>query len=249
MAHRRDPGQLAKFLIYILGRRPDEFGVVPDENGFVKIRELLQVLGEENGWKHVRRRDIEEIFWALRDPPLEMSGDALRAASRLGRPRPLPAENPPKLLYGCIRRRAHPVALEKGVFPMGSAWVVLSSSRELAERMGRRRDPRPVMLTVFVRKMRDAGIALYRLGETLFLAATVPVGCFGGPPLEEQKPKPLGKAAPEPVVYQPAGAFLLDPAEPVSIPKSLRGKHAKRDPAWKKERRLLRKKKEKSWPG
>ena len=35
---------LAKFLAYILGNRPDEFGLVPDPDGYVKIKALLKVL-------------------------------------------------------------------------------------------------------------------------------------------------------------------------------------------------------------
>ena len=30
----------AKFLAYILGVHPDEFGLVPDKEGFVKIKDL-----------------------------------------------------------------------------------------------------------------------------------------------------------------------------------------------------------------
>ena len=51
MRHKKDPKQLAKLLNYALGRDPDEFGLVPDESGFIKIKELLKALHEEDGWK------------------------------------------------------------------------------------------------------------------------------------------------------------------------------------------------------
>ena len=40
MSQQRSPKQLAKFLNYVLGRRPDEFGLVMDKDGFVKIKDL-----------------------------------------------------------------------------------------------------------------------------------------------------------------------------------------------------------------
>ena len=44
---QRSPKQLAKFFNYVLGRRPDEFGLVTDKEGFVKIKELIKATNEE----------------------------------------------------------------------------------------------------------------------------------------------------------------------------------------------------------
>jgi len=46
----RSPQNLAKMLAYVLGRRPDEFGLIPDAEGFVRIKDLLKALHEEEGW-------------------------------------------------------------------------------------------------------------------------------------------------------------------------------------------------------
>ena len=48
--------KFSKFLVYILGRKPDEFGLVPDKDGFVKIKELLKAINEEDGWRHIREQ-------------------------------------------------------------------------------------------------------------------------------------------------------------------------------------------------
>ena len=47
MKHRQNVDKLSKLLVYILGRHPDEFGLLPGENGYVKIKELMKSLGEE----------------------------------------------------------------------------------------------------------------------------------------------------------------------------------------------------------
>jgi len=40
-------------LTYILAYRPDEFGLVPSEEGFVRYKDLLKALHEEDGWRTV----------------------------------------------------------------------------------------------------------------------------------------------------------------------------------------------------
>ena len=51
---------LAKFIAYILERRPDEFGLVTDKEGFVKIKELLKAITEEKEWKYELRHKYFE---------------------------------------------------------------------------------------------------------------------------------------------------------------------------------------------
>ena len=58
MAKHRSLEQLAKIISYILGRNPAEFGLVPDSDGFVKIKEFLKALSEEEGLKYVRTSNI-----------------------------------------------------------------------------------------------------------------------------------------------------------------------------------------------
>ena len=69
---------LDRFLSYVTGRRPDEFGLVPDHDGWLKIKDVLKVLSEEEGWKHVRRRDFDEVLLSMREPAIELSEKARR---------------------------------------------------------------------------------------------------------------------------------------------------------------------------
>jgi putative RNA 2'-phosphotransferase len=246
---RKEPKKLSKLLAYILGRRPDEFGLVPDADGFIKVKELLQVISEEDGWRYVRRQHIDEILSTIPDPAIEIEADAIRAKNRDQLPRLTPAQNLPKLLYTCVRRKAHPIVLEKGIFPMGRSQVVLSLSSDMAVRMGRRKDPLPVLLTVNVRKMLDRGFVFHQLGQTLYLSETVPVDCFSSPPLAKQRPKPQKDAiAAEAYPQKSAGTFLLDLPDPQQAGSHFRGKQRKKDIAWKKDRKDQKKRKDKMWP-
>jgi len=249
VAQRKDPKHLSKLLAYMLGRQPDEFGLVPDGDGFIKIKELLQVISEEDGWRYVRRQHIDEILLTVPDPAIEIKADTIRAKNRDQLPRPTPAQNLPKLLFTCVRRKAHPVVLEKGVFPMGRSQVVLSLSSDMAVRMGRRKDPLPVLLTVTVQKMLDGGFVFHQLGRTLYLTETVPIDCFTSPPVAKQRPKPQKEAiVAEAYPQKSAGTFLLDLPGPKPAGSHFRDKQRKKDIAWKKDRKQQKKRKDKMWP-
>jgi putative RNA 2'-phosphotransferase len=213
-------------LAYVLGRRPDEFGLVPDVDGFVRIKELLKALHEEEGWGYVNLTHLNELLLSAPDTGLEIREGGIRcvhfdpAALNAG------ARQLPKLLYVGIRRRAHPHVHAEGIHPSSHPRVVLAAERALAERLGRRIDPDPVILTVNVRCAAEAGVAFDPSGEGLFLADHIPAGCFSGPPLPKEKPAEIGKPAPESGFDRPKlpGGFALDLERAASahVPPSLK---------------------------
>ena len=208
---QRSPKQLAKFLNYVLGRRPDEFGLVTDKQGFVKIKELLKATHEEEGLRYVRRSHINAVMLTLPDHGLEVADNMIRALNRENLPKQSFALDPPKLLYTCVRKKAYPYVIDKGISPAGFSKIVLSSNRSLAERMGRRSDHGAVLLTVQVSQSEDQGVVFFQAGESLFLAEYIPPGCFSGPPLPKEQPdfrKP-DKSKTE-RAKAPVGSFFLD---------------------------------------
>ena len=107
--------KLSKFLAYVLGRGPDEFGIVPDGDGFVRIKELLQALHEEQGWRHVRQAHLNEALIVPGKPVIEIDGSRIRALDRSRLPKADEPGDLPKLLYIAIRSRAYPAVLDKGL--------------------------------------------------------------------------------------------------------------------------------------
>jgi putative RNA 2'-phosphotransferase len=223
MAHPNQSKKLAKLLDYILGRRPDEFGLVADSDGFIKIKELLKALSEEEGLSFVRRAHLDEILITLPDPPFEIAGNAIRAKNRAHLPAQTYAADPPKLLYHCVRQKAYPHVTTKGINPSGFPRVILSADLGLARRIGKRIDRFPVLLTVQVQQCLDRGAVFYKAGDVLFLADFIPPACFSGPPLPKEKP-----VVPKPVEQQPgqqqgtAGSYFIDLDEKFDarVPKS-----------------------------
>jgi putative RNA 2'-phosphotransferase len=238
MGGKRNPKDLAKMLAYMLGRKPYEFGLVPDAAGYVRVKSLLQALSEEAGWKHVRESHLREVLITVPDPPVEMNEGRIRARQREHLAQPEYEPDPPGLLFHCVRRRAWPHVRERGLGPTAEDRVCLAADQQTALRRGRRIDPDPVLVTVHTAKA--PGVVYFRFGPELFLAEGLPAEALSGPPLPKTKEEP---AAPKtPALPKTPGSFFLDPAMERRAPARERsGKARKKDPDWKRERRRSRK--------
>lgn len=192
MSQRHRVEALGKFMAYILAHRPDEYGLLPDAEGFVDLKDLRQAINEEEGWGFVRESHLQEVVLTDAKKRFEIRDGRIRATFA---DRPiLPGEpvEPPKVLYCGIRRRAYPVVLKRGLLPSPGGFVVLTDSRELAERMGRRRDPKPLILEVQAGRAWREGIQFFRPYPLFYLTGHVPPSFLWGPPLE----KVLGEEPP-----------------------------------------------------
>lgn len=233
--------KLSKFLTYVLGRRPDEFGIVPDSDGFVRIKELLQALHEEQGWRHVRQAHLNEALIVPGKPVIEIDGTRIRALDTsllpvVGRP-----EDLPKLLFIAIRSRAYPAALERGLSAIPRRYLTLSTDKEMAMRMGRRVDNRPTLLTVQVNESIKNGTSFYQYGRILFLADRIHPGTFSGPPLPKAKADAtaIHVAADTPRNRTP-GSFFPEPESFQPANRRPSGAPGRKEPQWKKDRRRAR---------
>jgi putative RNA 2'-phosphotransferase len=237
--------QFARFIEYMLGRRPDEFGLVADAQGFFPISEVLKVLHDE-GWPHVRRNHLETLDFHLGKPTLEIEAHLVRARDRLRLARPRETSVLPKLLYVPVRRRAYESVLQHGLRPQGhTGQVVLFADPQWAQKVGQRRDSQPVIVTVNVQTARAQGCLFNQFGETIFLTDRLPAACCRLPrPPKTVRPREVEQASTAPLPKTP-GSFILsvDPFEERS-PGQKSGGRRQGSKDWKKERRKARRWKE-----
>jgi len=181
--HQFKVENLSRFLVYILGHRPDEFGLMPDSDGFVTYKGLLQAIHEEPDWHYVRQSHINEVLLG-KDRILFQPGDnRSRASDRLwGLDIDNPTQTLPKLLFTPVRRKAHPVVMEKGLRSGQGRYLVLSPDQEMAGRIGSRRDQKPVLLEVMADAAQSEGVLFYPFGN-LFLSPEIPARFIAGPPV------------------------------------------------------------------
>ncbi len=220
MSHRNQVIALRKLIAYILQHRPDEFGLVLDEEGFVSVKELQQAITEEEEWSHVRRSHIIEAIYSGDREQFELTDDKIRDARFI----PIPYEpvSPPTILYQGTRRRAYPHILQQGLAPQGRTHCILAASPELARRIGRRRDPDPILVEIQAQRACENGIIFYQANPLIYLASYIPPCHIMGPPvskvLPEQKPstkKPPEKRWPEREREIPGSVLLNLRMEPL----------------------------------
>jgi putative RNA 2'-phosphotransferase len=204
---------LSRFMLYMLGQRPDEFGLVPDREGWLTFKEILWALHEEPGWGYVRKIHLREVLMGKDRTLFEWEGERVRTVERRWDPAPgRPASEMPKILFFGIRRRAHPSVMEKGL--SSTDFLALSPERSVALRVARRRDPKPVVLEIATALARNEGVAFYSFGD-LFLADLIPAPCIAGPPVTEELRQAVERTGtkqgkpPPPVDFTP-GSFVLE---------------------------------------
>jgi putative RNA 2'-phosphotransferase len=239
MKHSHAVDKLAKMIVYVIGRQPDAFGLLPDVHGYVKTRDLIKVMGEEPGWRHVRLSHVREVLFTSRSPVIEIKDNLIRAVDRSHLHKPVIPERLPTLLYYPLRQRAYPAVLEKGIRPgISGTRVILTGDMALARRLGRRVDSDPVILTVNSNRAIEKGAAIWRFRNHLFLFDCLPVGCFSGPPLPKKPPEPKKAGEPgPPAIPKTPGSFFLDPTiDPTTRHRSQKGSRQRKN-EWKRARK------------
>ncbi|MDD3579979.1 MAG: RNA 2'-phosphotransferase [Desulfobacca sp.] len=234
---------LGRMLTYILSHRPDEFGLVLDAQGWLPIKELLRALSEEPGWGFVRRSHLQDAVYLLTPRRFEISANLIRSLpAGAALCRAAESEWPPALLYRAITRKSHAVVAQQGLRPTPDGQLILARNVEMAQRIGQRRDPQAVLVTVQAQAAAAVGSQFYRYGEELFLTTAIPLNFLQVPPCpKEEAKKPAPKpSTPEELRHTTAipGSVLLDiQGRPVNRSKEQR---RKKGPEWKEQARAER---------
>lgn len=152
--------RLSKRMSYILRHKPERYDLVLDSRGFVPLQGLAEAL-------KVRVPQIQEVVAGSDKPRFEVFGDKIRALYGHSQPvhLDLKASQPPEILYhGTTRRSVHSIR-KKGLLHKGRQYVHLSQTKEQARQVGKRRDSRPVILTVKAGEAHREGIDFYLSGD------------------------------------------------------------------------------------
>ena len=252
---KRELKQLEKILFAILGRQPDAFGIVLDEGGWVSIKELHRALMKETGFSHITPKGLTQFFSLYRPEKFEWQENCVRVKPELqGHDLTIYKEaTPPELLYVSIRPKAHAHVIARGLQSSNNKkWVVLSPEKEMALKIGRRRDRDPVIAEVMALKSNKAGVVFRKAGKVLYLVEGMDPQWMNIPPLppvrekdkhkepKSSEAKPGGKKIPKGIAprLEQIGAFVLSdtPSHVVSseLDKRKKNKSRDQDPEWKK---------------
>jgi len=252
------PKTLAKTLSYILYHSPWEYGLFWNANGTMPWKELYWALQEDHSLRFVRESHLREIKYLGIELPALLDGTVLRLQDGFPVPEyPVAVPLSERLFYAC-RRKHYPVVLQYGLSAMSRPLLALSTDKEMALRLGKRRDPEPVLIEVLAKKASERGVVFREAGPGLYLVETVAVEYLMGPPLREEelskaasKKKKGGKITKAETPMMPGSFFMapqqMHPSSPDLQSAGAGGgakKKGKREAAWKREARKERHKRE-----
>lgn len=248
--NERKVANLSRLMGYILGNRPHEFGLVPDKEGYIPIKEFRKAINEEPHMAYVRESHLREALLHDRDGIFEIDGKRIRSTRRtfclVDKQEDLTC--PPKILFTGVKRKAYPHILKTGLLPRANEYVVMTTDKDLAIRIARRLDQKPIILEIRAGRAIEHGISFSPFGDSLYLADRVPVQFISGPPL--QKELGLKEQALEKETETAPGSFILRAERD---PDLKRRQKAKKRIGWKEDMKKGRRRKgaglEKSWLG
>lgn len=145
---------------YALRHNPANFELVPDEDGWVPLDDLVAAIAAQRKWKWIGIEHLREVVVTSDKQRFEIDGPLIRARyghSQAVRPTYRPVEPPPILYHGTPRRNLAAIR-HQGLQAMSRQYVHLSHTPEMALQVGRRRDDQPALLRIRAAEAHAAGI-------------------------------------------------------------------------------------------
>ena len=169
------PERLSRFLALVLRHRAHDFGLAPDNEGFVPLAALVEVV-ERHASPPAGRAEVLAVLADPHQPRFELADGRVRA--RYGHARAqttvayAPLE-PPEFLYHGTSPAALAHIRRDGLHPGKRQYVHLARERAEAERVSVRRAQTPLVLTVHARAAHAAGVVFHSPDGLHWLARAV----------------------------------------------------------------------------
>ncbi len=159
---------------FVLRHKPQNFGLIPDQYGFVDLYAFFIVLRDR--YRHIELSDIRNVVQNCPKQRFEIKEDQIRA--RYGHSFEViidtnPSEPPDSLYHGTSPAMKNTI-LTEGLLPMARRYVHLSKTKEDAFQVGRRKSKNPITFVVKAKEAYHQGIKFYNIGMVV-LTEKIPV--------------------------------------------------------------------------
>ncbi len=168
--------RLSRFLALVLRHRAYQFELPIDDEGFVPLEPLLNLVHERQGLEEVEREDLEKLTETPGRKRFEIRNNRMRATYGHSFHKPIRYEEttPPEALYLAVPRAQKASVRVQGLRPEGRQYIHLSENREEALEVGQRHSADPAVIEVRARDASEHGIPFYRPADGLYLAVQIP---------------------------------------------------------------------------
>lgn len=167
--------KLSKEISYALRHSPLEYGLELDNNGWVRLQELLTALRKKEEWKTLEIKDLIKMIELSDKKCHEIVDGKIRAqyGHSISTKIQKDATAPPEYLYHGTARRFNRSIKEKGLLPQDRQYVHLSVDIETAAQVGKRRDESPVILIIKAKLAWKNGVCFYKGNDKVWLADAI----------------------------------------------------------------------------
>jgi putative RNA 2'-phosphotransferase len=168
--NEKDKKHISKFLSLVLRHKPEEIGIVLDENGWAIISELIEKFSAKK--IIFTKQQLEEIVTTNDKQRFVISEDGLSIRANQGHSidvdLALNKLEPPQLLFHGTAIKFKEAILKEGIQKMNRQHVHLSDNIETAHKVGSRHGS-PIILRVAALQMHNDGIHFYQSENGVWL--------------------------------------------------------------------------------
>ena len=169
--------RLSKEISYALRHNPKQYNLSLDSLGYVQVKELLLALNNSKHYfKEITLEDLQKVIEISDKKRLEIKEDKIRALyghsfiTKIEKVLALP----PEILYHGTSHSTLDKILKEGLKPMNRQYVHLSVDQETAIQVGKRRDEKPVLLSIDTKRAIESGIKFYLGNDKVWLSDPIP---------------------------------------------------------------------------
>lgn len=166
--------RLSRFLALVLRHRAPSFSLEMDDEGFVFVDDLLDVIDErQSSLSWVEFEHIEALTKSEGRQRFEIQDDRVRATYGHSFPRPIRYETatPPDNLYIGLAKGKLPDLKSKGLLPVGRQYVHLSEQYDDALEVGRHQGEDATVVTVKAADAARDGVRFFRPTKGIYLVS------------------------------------------------------------------------------
>jgi putative RNA 2'-phosphotransferase len=175
MINEEETIRASKFLSLVLRHQPEVIGLVPDEQGWVEVSELLQKMRVKG--VAIDFETLEQVVATNDKKRFAFNGDKSRIRASQGHSIQVDLgyrENePPDVLYHGTDRENKEAIVKEGLKKGKRHHVHLSTDRETAIKVGQRHGP-PFVFEVMAKEMHDEGYVFFVSENGVWLIESVP---------------------------------------------------------------------------
>jgi len=166
---------ISKIISLVLRHKPEEIGLVLDENGWAKVDELIikmnkkAIVVDRETLNAVVKTNDKNRFTFNDDGTMIRANQGHSINIELN----LPEAIPPDILYHGTTAKNLDSIFKDGLKKQGRQYVHLSANAETAKAVGSRHD-KPVILIITAKTMYNAGLKFYLSKNNIWLTDAVP---------------------------------------------------------------------------